>query len=384
MNVRLFVLMLCAMLQGCSKLDDYMLGKDNTPKPKELKEIQDKVNVSQNWSAPIGNTIKNKEYLRLQPVVRGGIIYTANASGVVQAVKKRDGSVKWTTLLKHGLLSGPVVSGKHIAVGTNNSSLVLLNEGDGKKLWQAKVTGEILSPPAIAGNKVIVKTIDGKVYAFNTEDGKQLWLTEHGAPSLILKASSSPIVMGNLVLIGFSDGKLDALDIKTGRVIWQRSIAYASGSSDIERLVDIDADPIVENNIIYLASYQGYIGALSLSNGQFIWRKPGSVYKNMVLNNNNLYVTDSHDVIWSLDKRNGQVNWKQTALKARVLTEPALVKNALVVGDKTGYLHFIDSQTGDILARSKVSSGISISPYVSGETLYVMTDNGMLNQLTVG
>jgi outer membrane protein assembly factor BamB len=103
----------------------------------------------------------------------------------------------------------------------------------------------------------------------------------------------------------------------------------------------------------------------------------------MILSGNNLYITDSHDVIWSIDKRNGQVNWKQTALKARVLTEPALIKNDLVVGDKTGYLHFIDSQTGEILARSKVSGGVSISPYVNGRKLYVMTDNGMLNQLAV-
>ena len=384
MRILLFVLMLCTVLQGCSKLDDYMLGKDNTPKPKELKETPEKVKISQNWSTPISKAVKNKEYLRLQPVVSGGIIYTADTTGVVQAVKKSDGSIRWTTPLKHGLVSGPVVSEQFIAVGTNNSSLVLLNKSNGKKLWQAKVSGEILSPPTIAGKKVIAKTIDGKVYAFNAMDGKQLWLTDHGAPSLILKASSSPIVMGNLVLIGFSDGKLDALDMNTGRVVWERSIAYASGPSDIERLVDIDADPIVENNIIYLASYQGYIGALSLTDGQFIWKKPGSVYKNMVLRGTNLYVTDSQDIVWSINKYNGQVNWKQTALKARILTEPALVKNDLVVGDKTGYLHFIDSQTGEILARSKVSSGISISPYVSGKELYVMTDNGMLNQLTVG
>ncbi|KTD41374.1 outer membrane protein assembly factor BamB [Legionella parisiensis] len=383
MKMKLFILILCALVQGCSKLDDYMLGKDNTPKPKELKLVKDKVKVEQNWTVVAGKSSKNKEYLRLKPVVQGGVIYTADASGLVRAINKHNGQVKWTTTLKHGLVSGPAVASGYIVVGTNNSSLVVLNKSNGNKLWQKKVTGEILSPPAVLGGKVIVKTIDGKVYAFNTADGKQIWMTEHGSPSLILKASSSPIAMGNLVLIGFSDGKLDALDVKTGRVMWQRSIAYASGPSDVERLVDIDADPIVENNVVYLASYQGYIGALSLSDGQFIWRKPGSVYKNMVLSGNTLYLTDSHDVIWSIDKRNGQVNWKQTGLKARVLTEPTLIKNDLVVGDKTGYLHFIDAQTGEIIARSKVSAGVSISPSVAGRKLFVLTDNGILNQLSV-
>ncbi|KTD68321.1 MULTISPECIES: outer membrane protein assembly factor BamB [Legionella] len=383
MKMKLFILILCALSQGCSKLDDYMLGKDNTPKPKELKQVKDKIKVEQNWTAAAGKSSKNKEYLRLKPVVQRGVIYTADASGLVQAINKHNGEAKWTTEVKHGLVSGPAVASGYVAVGTNNSSLVVLNQSNGKKLWQKKVTGEILSPPTIMAKKVIVKTIDGRVYAFNAADGKQLWMAEHGSPSLVLKASSSPVALGHLILIGFSDGKLDALDRETGRVMWQRSIAYASGSSDVERLVDIDADPIVENNVVYLASYQGYIGALSLADGQFIWRKPGSVYKNMVLSGNTLYITDSHDVLWSIDKRNGQVNWKQTGLKARGLTEPALIKNDLVVGDKTGYLHFVDAQTGEIIARSKVSGGVSISPSVVGRKLYVLTDNGMLNQLSV-
>ena len=293
MKIKLAILALCTMIQGCSKIDDYLLGKDNTPKPKELAEIQDKVKVAPNWTATIGKTSKNNEFLRLKPIIKGGMVYTADASGLVHAVNKRNGQIKWTTTLKNGLVSGPTVEHGYVVLGTNNSSLVVLNQADGKKLWQTRVSGEVLSPPAISHKKIIAKTIDGKVYAFNAADGKQLWTAEHGSPNLVLKASSSPVVVGKLVLIGFSDGKMDAIDIDTGRVVWQRSIAYASGSSDVERLVDIVADPVVENNVAYLASYQGYIGALSLSDGQFIWRKPGSVYKNMISKGNTLYITDS-------------------------------------------------------------------------------------------
>ena len=383
MKTKLLTLALCVLVQGCNKLDDYMLGKDNTPQPKELKQIDSKLKVTQNWSAPVGKAHKNLGYLKLQPVAQGSLIYTADASGLVQAVNKSNGSIKWSTPLKHSLVSGPSVASGVVAVGTSNSTLVILDQATGKKLWQAKLSGELLSDPAIAHHKIIAKTIDGKVYAFDQASGKQLWMVEHGSPSLVLKASSSPIVVGNQVLIGFSDGKLEAMDIDSGRLIWQRSMAYASGSSDVERLVDIDADPIVENHVAYLATYQGYIGALSLDNGEFLWKKPGSVYKNILLHANNLYVTDTNDVLWSIDSKTGHVNWKQTALKARGLTEPVLMSNDLVVGDKTGYLHFLDTQAGDLLARSQVSSGVSSAPIVVGRKLYVLTNNGMLNELTV-
>lgn len=383
MKIRILIVLLCSILQSCTQVDDYMLGKDNTPKPKDLEEIQPKIKVSQNWSAPVGKGHKSGEYLKLKPVIRGDIIYTADASGIIQAVNKSDGQVKWFTKLNHGILSGPTVADGHIVVSTTSSTLVLLNQADGKQIWETKLSGEVLSPPALSHQKIIAKTIDGKVFAFDAVNGHQLWSAEHGSPSLVLKASSSPIIMDDLVLIGFSDGKLDALELQTGRLVWQRSIAYATGSSDVERLIDIGADPIVRDKVAYLGSYQGYIGALSLTDGQFIWRKPGSVFKNMVLSSNTLYLTDSNDVVWSLDRQTGHVNWKQTALKARGLTEPVLVGEDIVVGDKTGYLHFMDSQTGELMARSQLSGGVSISPSVAGRTLYVMTDNGLLNQLSV-
>lgn len=383
MKIRILMLLLCGIMQGCSQVDDYLLGKDNTPKPKELEEIQPKIKVSKNWTAPVGKSRKYSEYLKLKPVIRGDLVYTADTSGIVQAVNKKNGQVKWSTQLSHGILSGPTIADGFVVVSTNASTLALLNQADGKEVWQTKVPGEILSPVALSHKKIIAKTIDGKVFAFDAINGKQLWSAEHGSPSLVLKASSSPIIMDNLVLIGFSDGKLDALELDTGRLVWQRSIAYATGASDVERLIDIDSDPIIKDKVAYLGSYQGYIGALSLTDGQFIWRKPGSVFKNMVLSANTLYLTDSHDVVWSLDRSTGHVNWKQTALKARGLTEPVIVGEDIVVGDKTGYLHFLDSQTGELMARSQLSAGVSISPTVAGRNLYVLTDNGLLNQLSV-
>lgn len=208
-----------------------------------------------------------------------------------------------------------------------------------------------------------------------------MWATDHGAPNLILKASSSPVIMDNLILVGFSDGKLDAIDMSSGRGVWQRSIAYASGASDVERLVDIDADPIVRNGIVYLASYQGYIGALALSNGQFIWNKPASTYKNIAIDANTVYMTDSNDILWALDRQTGQVKWKQPSLKARGLTEPVVLGDRLIVGDRTGYLHVISIQTGDLISRTQLSASIDISPAVSGKSVYVMTADGKLNRL---
>ncbi|MFC3907619.1 outer membrane protein assembly factor BamB [Legionella dresdenensis] len=377
-------LALLAGLTSCSTVDDYMLGKDNTPAPSALEPITAKQKLKTKWDVVAGSTLKSTTFLKLKPVTVGNIIYTADASGIINAINKQNGNLVWNKKISSNIVSGPTVAAGHIAVGTDDAKIVILKESNGEEAWQTRVSSDVLSKPVIAHNKVIAKTIDGNLYAFDLNSGKQLWLTDHGSPSLILKASSSPIVVDNrLILVGYSDGKLDAVDIESGEVLWQRSIAYASGSSDVERLVDIDADPIVQGDTAYLASYQGYVGALSLANGEFVWRKPASTYKNIVIGGDTLYMTDSDDVVWALSKKTGKVSWKQVGLKARGLTEPVLSGNRLIIGDKTGMLHVLSTQNGEFLARTQLSGAIIIAPTVDNNNVYVMTANGRLNRISV-
>lgn len=383
-NKKVVFIIFSLVLQSCTQVDDFMLGKDNSPTPKNLEPITAKVKMKEKWSVPISSSHSTSGNLKLKPEIVGKVIYTADSSGLVQAVDRSSGKLIWSKKIVNAVVSGPSVGGGVIALGTDASNIVLLNQSDGAQLWQAKVSSEVLAKPVIAGNKVIAKTIDGNLYAFNVSNGEKLWLSDHGAPSLILKASSSPVVVNNLALAGYSDGKMDAIDLDSGRLIWQRNIAYASGASDVERLVDIDADPIVRGDMAYLATYQGYIGALSLSNGQFVWRKPASVYKNMVVDSDTIYLTDSEDTIWSINRQSGQVNWKQVALKARGLTEPVLMGDRLIVGDKTGFLHVIATQDGELMARTQLGGAVAIAPTVVGNNIYVMSTNGKLSRYSVG
>ncbi len=375
----------CVLLQACNPVDNYILGQDNTPIPGELRPLSTPQKLQEKWSTRISTSKNSDSHLKLKPVVKGKILYTADANGTIKALNKENGELLWTKKLPVGLVSGPAVFANRIVLGTEVSTVVLLNQSDGQQLWETKISSEVLAKPVIVKNKVIVKTIDGNLYALNLFTGETLWVSAHGAPSLILKASSSPIITkDNLALVGYSDGKLDAIDIQTGKLVWQRSISYANGSSDVERLVDIDADPIIKDSVVYLASYQGYVGALSLKDGQFIWRKPASIYKNMIIDTDNLYFADSEDIIWSLNRHNGRVNWKQVALKARGITEPVLLGNYLIVGDKTGLLHMLALQNGDLQSRAQLKGAISLAPTVVHNHIFTVAADGRLSCFAVG
>lgn len=365
-------------IQACSIVDDYVLGKDNTIIPKPLPEIHAKVQFRKLWSTPVASSGRTRGYYKLKPEIVGQTIYTANASGQVSAVSRQHGRVVWTTQLKRKVVSGPSVGHGIVVIGTDAGTLIALSQADGHRIWEANLSDDALSKSAITAHTVIAKTVDGHLYSFDLQSGKQIWVVEHGSPNLILKASSSPKIMDDQIIVGYSDGKLDAIDLDTGHLTWQRGIAYSSGSSDVERLVDIDADPIIRGNIAYLASYQGYIGAFNLDDGHFIWSKRASVYKNMVIDAHTLYVVDSNDVVWAYDRSSGQVKWKQAALRGYGITEPVLMGARLVVGDKRGNLHGLSKATGTPIGRDNLGAAITIAPAKTGERLIVMTNNGVL------
>lgn len=373
------ITMFAFSLQACTYMDDYFLGKDNSLKPKPLPNIQSKVSLQPVWSAKIGQSHQTPTYYKLKPVTVGQKVYTADTGGRVTALSQHQGKILWTTPLSHGVVSGPNVAHGKVIVSTDNGSVVALSQYDGQLLWEAPVGSEVLGKVAMTHKAVIAKTMDGHLYALDLANGNKLWKQEHGAPNLILKASSAPLVVGNVILAGYSDGKLDAVDLDNGRLLWQRGLAYSNGASDVERLIDIDSDLLLRNKWLYMASYQGFIGAFDFEAGQFVWSKKASVYKNMVMDTDTLYVTDSHDVVWAYQLSSGQVKWKQTSLKGYGLTEPILLGSRIVLADKKGYLHVMSKASGALIGRENVGAPIYISPADSHGYVVVMTENGLIH-----
>ncbi|MCH9757205.1 MAG: outer membrane protein assembly factor BamB [Gammaproteobacteria bacterium] len=380
---RWLVLLFWVGLQGCTTIDNYWLGKDNTPIPEPLSPVASKATWTPCWTVSFEKDKTKETYLHLKPVFDGNIIYAATHQGTLKAIDKRTGQEKWSKQLNERLISGPAVGFDRLVLATHNANILVLNQKDGRLLWKARVSGDVLSTPLLVENRVVVKTVDGHLYAFDRETGAKIWAVDHGTSSLVLKASSSPVRYGKLILAGFADGKIDAVELDSGRVAWQHSVTYASGSSDVEKLVDITATPIVRGDVVYLASYQGYMVAMSLRQGDFIWSKPASTYKNLAIDASNLYMTDSEDVLWAMSRSDGQVQWKQKALLARGVTEPVLMGQRLVVGDKKGELHLIDAKHGDFIARHSIGSAVTVGPLVDSNHVYVMTARGQLQCFSI-
>jgi outer membrane protein assembly factor BamB len=185
------------------------------------------------------------------------------------------------------------------------------------------------------------------------------------------------------VIEGYDNGKLMALRLSDGKYVWETSVAIPKGRSEVERLVDLDVDPIEVGGVIYIASYRGGAAAVSELDGDVLWRNEAiSSYTGLSNDFRYLYLSDSRDDVWQLDQRTGASLWKQKELHQRKLTAPAVYENYVVVGDFEGYVHWLSTSDGRQLGRIKVAdSAIDAKPVVVDDTVYVYANDGTLTAL---
>jgi outer membrane protein assembly factor BamB len=384
---RLFIYVVSLLfLGGCGSMDPLKLLEDdpNIDPPAELVELKSSIKVRKLWSTSVGSGSES-DRVKLVPFVNSGRVYVANREGYIKALDSSSGRVIWS-VEKEGLeiSGGPGAGEGLVLVGTSNGEVLALSEQDGSEVWRSRVSSEVLSVPKAALGMVIVHTIDGKLYALNVSDGNVAWMYDRSIPVLTLHGNSSPVISGSKVFCGFASGKLIAFDIESGQQYWEATIAVPTGRSELERLVDIDGDPVVQGGMVYVATYQGQLAAVDERSGDVVWRRKLSSYAGLGADYENLYVSDAEDNVWAIDPNNSSSMWKQGKLSNRKLTAPAVLGKYIVVGDFEGYLHWLSPEDGQMLARNRVGdTSISTPPVIDGSVAYVLGDGGELAAITV-
>jgi outer membrane protein assembly factor BamB len=121
--------------------------------------------------------------------------------------------------------------------------VVALAASDGSERWRAQLSSEVLAAPVVATDLVLVRTVDGKLYALEAASGKQRWAADQQVPRLTLRGTSKPVVAGELAISGFDNGRLMAVTLAAGNPAWDVAVGQPRGSSELQRLIDIDSPP---------------------------------------------------------------------------------------------------------------------------------------------
>jgi outer membrane protein assembly factor BamB len=387
------------MLSGCSAFETvdesisgiknyFTGGADNTDPPNPLAEYTPEIQAEIVWKESIG-VGTDGQTLKLVPAIGNGRVFAADRNGLVQARDLSTGKLAWEVDVEDEkenqvhFSGGPGLGPTSVILGTSDAEIIALSTENGATLWKTSVTSEVLSVPVVANGIVILRTTDGAVIALNEKTGQKVWSYEHNVPALTVRGTGAPLVIEDTLIEGYDNGKLMALRLEDGKYVWESSVTIPKGRSEVERLVDIDVDPIESKGVIYTASYNGGSAAISILDGDVLWRNEAvSSHTGLSQDDRYLYISNSNDHVLQLDKRTGSSLWEQKDLHGRKLTAPVVYQSYVVVGDIEGYVHWLSATDGRQMGRVQVSSdSIDAKPIVVGDTVYIYAKDGTLAAL---
>lgn len=387
--------LLTLVLPGCAILEpvvdgatdlfyNFAGGKDNSVPPNELVEFKPELKIDILWEQQIGIGY-GEQSVKLLPAINDNVIYAADRQGLVEARDINTGELIWQQETELALSGGIGLSFDSVIIGSSDGEVIALDSVTGEVKWVVIVSSEVLAVPAVGSGMIVIRTVDGNISALDENTGLSLWSYERNVPALSIRGTGMPVIVSDNVIAGYANGKLLALNLKNGKNIWETSVAIPRGRSEIERLVDLDTDPIEVDNVIYIASYQGGVSAILAIDGDVLWTNEDvSSYSGLSSDWSNLYLSDSASDVWQLDQRSGGSLWKQAELHQRRLTAPTVYRDYVVVGDFEGYIHWLADDDGRQLGRIQIcDAAILAKPLVDNDIIYIYASDGTLAALKV-
>jgi outer membrane protein assembly factor BamB len=303
-------------------------------------------------------------------------VYAASGSGVVARYDAASGKQVWRVDTKRPLTGGVGADADRVLVGTRKGEVLALDL-NGKTVWTSRVSSEVLSAPRLAEGMVIVRSGDGRIAALDANDGVRKWEYSASLPPLLLRSDAGVAVARKSVFAGLHNGRLVALGLASGNLGWEATVAQPKGANELERMVDVAAAPVLEEDEVCAVAFQGRVACFDAVKGTLLWSRDASSAVSLGGDPGTLYMTDDRGTVQALDRSTGATYWKMDKLYGRQVSAPVIVGRFVAVGDFEGYVHFLHREDGALAARLATDgSPIVARPQRVGPNLLVQTRGG--------
>jgi outer membrane protein assembly factor BamB len=369
------------LLNGCATVSDAVDSinpfTSSGPKMAPLKPITPTAEVRTQWSASAG---KAGDYI-FTPAVVGNAVYVAGRDGAVNKIE--DGKTIWKINAGQPLSAGVGANGRLVVVATSKGDVLAFAADDGKPVWQAKASSEVLAAPTVGDDGVAVKSGDNRIFLFDSSDGGRKWVYQRSTPTLSIRSAGAPIFADRFVFVGFPGGKLVALSLQNGAPVWEGAVALPKGATELDRVADIVAPPVVDGRQICAVAFQGRVACFDMGQGgAMIWSRDISSAAGLALDGRYLFVTDEKGAVHALDRLSGSSLWKQDKLLNRRVSGPAVRRGLVAVADAEGMVHFLSREDGSFAARQKTDGTPVRTPVqLLGSSFLVQTSGGNVSAI---
>ena len=349
--------------------------------PVELVQIAQPVSVLQPvFSTDVGSKkASKKDPLDLQVGYASGQIVTASRGGELTGFNST-GEQIWSLKVNDQITGGVSIDAlsQTAIVSTRNGKVMAFDSSTGTKRWEQQLSGSVLTPALIANNRVVLSANDGFLHGLSLQTGQSVWQFATQVPAISVRGSAAPTLLDNqTALLATADGRLHAITIDNGLPQWSRRVGIGTGSSEVERMSDVDGMPIVDKEQLFAISYSGQLLGIDLASRQVMFVNDVASLKSLAVNPQQVIATSLDGKVVAYDRNSGETLWESDALAYRELTNPVMIGNYIAVGDLDGVVHLFDPASGNIVSRVQTKGALS-NLQVQGSRLMTQSASGQV------
>lgn len=348
------------------------------------------------WSTSIGEGDGRRARITAEPVVGGGLIYTLDSGARVSAVTPQ-GAVAWTTeLLPPSDDTGEATGGGMaydsgtLYVSSGFGLLTALDAQTGAQRWQQKLDATGSGSPLVTGGLVYLVAGDDTGWAIEAKTGRIAWQIEATPSVSNVLGAPAPALAGDLVVFAFGSGDIVATFRRGGLQRWSASVAGQRAGVARSRIGDITGSPVVVGRTVYAGNHSGRTVALSTETGDRLWTAAegalgpvwpvgGSLF--LVADSGRLVRVNAADgsIIWAVDLPGDVKDKPRKRGPVYAQYGPILAGGRVIVPSGDGLIRFFAPEDGALAASVEIPGGAATAPVVAGQTLYVVSTEGVLH-----
>ena len=238
----------------------------------------------------------------------------------------------------------------------------------GRELARKSLRDLVKAQPLVRTNAIFIQNVSNNLTAYNTETWMPVWSYETWPETLATYNVTSPMIVGGQIISSYTTGQIVSNNISDGNELWQMNLYRESDGQLSVSPQNTTCQPMMVGNYLYVASNNGYLIKIDITNANIIWQKPYHDIMSMSLAGDTIFLTNNARQIAAISSEDGGVIWasdllnpkqsKKDKIKPIMFLTPIVTSNNVIVlsNDKEAFI--LDVNSGNLIKYFEIPKNI--------------------------
>ena len=352
---------------------------------------------SRAWTVDIGEG-ENGEERRIiyPPVASETAVFTLDAGGEIAAWSADAGQLIWRKNPapedeEDGFGGGLAYNDGLLFFAAGFAQVVAFDAGTGDERWRVKLPTPSRAAPTIDAGRLFVMTIDNRLIALDAATGRSLWTYDSPPATAALLGGSAPAAKDGAAIAAMTTGEIVAFRAANGRVTWDDALTAVRRVGVAEAIPAVRALPVIANGQVIAVGAAGFAAGIDFATGARLWDRTIGGAETPAVAGDFMYLVTDQGYLAAMQRTDGKIAWavkmadstgdveaKNANPYIRLYAGPIAAGGHLVVVRGDGNLLFFQPGDGALSHRVELPGRTVLSPIVSNQTMYILTEAGEL------